>query len=73
MNQEFEPREPGDLERRRQEGDLRGLLGPRPPRQGCGVDRSQLVPSRDQEETGCSKPHPGITNSVYQASVTDLG
>lgn len=57
----------------RGEGNPRGLLGSCPPRQGCGVDRSQHVPSRDQEETDCSKPHSGVTNSIYQVSITDLG
>lgn len=47
--------------------------GSPPTQAGCGVDRSQHVPSRDQEETGCSKPRSGVTNSVYQVSVTDLG
>lgn len=66
-----EPRVPrGNLERRRQP---KRSAGPCPPRQGCGVDRSQHVPSRDQEETGCSKPHSGVTNSIYQVSITNVG
>lgn len=55
------------------EGNVRGLLGPRPPRQGVELTDHSMCPPGTRKRPAVPSHTQAVTNSIYQVSVTDSG